>query len=238
MAYKALKEAVYLANLAIVEAGLVDLTWGNASGADRDQGVMAIKPSGVAYDLLTPDDMVVLDIESGAVVDDGLRPSSDTPTHRHLYRRFESVGGVVHTHSRNAVSWAQAEREIPCFGTTHADHFHGPVPVTRRMTADEVRGDYEHNTGVVIVERFEADGVDAAAVPAVLVAGHGPFAWGPSVQKAAENAIALEAVAEMALRTLQVNPEARPIDRVLHDKHFLRKHGATAYYGQNGDTSR
>ena len=234
MAYASLKEAVYHANMAIVEAGLVDLTWGNASGVDREAGVMAIKPSGVAYDLLTPEDMIVLDLETGDELDDGLRPSSDTPTHRFLYRQFGGIGGVVHTHSRHAVSWAQAEREIPCFGTTHADHFHGPVPITRRMTADEVRGDYEHNTGVVIAERFGADGVDPAAVPGVLVAGHGPFAWGPSAQKAAENAIALESVAEMALGTLQINPEARPIDRVLHDRHYLRKHGAAATYGQNG----
>ena len=234
MAYHALKEAVYQANMAIVEAGLVDLTWGNASGVDREAGVMAIKPSGVAYDILEPDDMIVLDLETGKELDDRLRPSSDTPTHRYLYRRFTSIGGVVHTHSRHAVSWAQAEREIPCFGTTHADHFYGPVPVTRRMAADEIREDYEHNTGVVIGERFETGDLDAAQVPGVLVAGHGPFVWGPSPQKAAENAIALESMAEMAVRTLQINPEARPIDQVLLDKHFLRKHGPGAYYGQNG----
>ena len=238
MAYEALKESVYLANMAIVEAGLVDLTWGNASGADRERGVFAIKPSGVSYGILAPDDMIVVDVETGDELDDGLRPSSDTPTHRYLYRQFPAIGGIVHTHSRHAVSWAQAEREIPCFGTTHADHFHGAVPVTRRMTADEIREDYEHHTGVVIAERFRAGEVDVASVPGVLVAGHGPFVWGPSAQKAAENAVALESVAEMALRTLALNPEARPISRALHDKHFLRKHGAAAYYGQDGAASR
>lgn len=234
MAYESLKEAVWQANMDIVEAGLVDLTWGNASGIDRQQGVVAIKPSGVAYDILEPGDMVVLDLETGAVVDDGLKASSDTPTHLYLYRQFEALGGIVHTHSRHAVSWAQAEREIPCFGTTHADHFYGPVPVTRRMKAAEIQSDYEHNTGVVIAERFQTAAVEAAQVPGVLVAGHGPFAWGPTPHKAVENAIALESVAQMALQTLQINASARPIDQVLLDKHFLRKHGPGAYYGQNG----
>ena len=238
MSYGALKESVYLANMAVVEAGLVDLTWGNASGVDRERGAMVIKPSGVGYDTLTPDDMAVVDLETGDELDDGLRPSSDTPTHLYLYRQFEAIGGIVHTHSRYAVSWAQAEREIPCFGTTHADHFHGPVPVTRRMTPDEIRGEYERNTGAVIVERFHEGGIDAASVPGVLVAGHGPFVWGESAQKAAENAVALESVAEMALRTLTLNADARPIDRVLLDRHFLRKHGATAYYGQDQTASR
>ena len=238
MAYASLKEAVYQANLAIVEAGLVDLTWGNASGVDREAGVMAIKPSGVAYDRLDPDQMVVLDLESGAVVGGELKPSSDTPTHLHLYRQFETIGGVVHTHSKYAAAWAQAEREIPCFGTTHADHFYGPVPVTRRMEASEVHADYEHNTGVVIVERFRTGGLDAAQIPGVLVAGHGPFTWGLTPGEAAENAIALEAVAQMALHTVTLNAEARPIDRGLLDKHFLRKHGPSAYYGQDAETGR
>lgn len=237
MTYKKLKEAVWQANMDIVEAGLVDLTWGNASGVDRQAGVMIIKPSGVSYDLLDPDDMVVLNIESGAVLDDGLKPSSDAPTHLYLYRQFEAIGGVVHTHSKHAVSWAQAEREIPCLGTTHADHFYGPVPVTRRMRDEEIQGDYELNTGVVIAERFESAGVDAAQVPGVLVAGHGPFAWGPTPHKAVENAIALESVAQMALHTFLINEAARPIDQVLLDKHFLRKHGPGAYYGQNGSTT-
>ncbi|GJG87188.1 L-ribulose-5-phosphate 4-epimerase [Gemmatimonadetes bacterium T265] len=232
MAHEALKEAVCRANLDLVASGLVVLTWGNVSGADRDAGVMAIKPSGVAYDAMRPEDMVVVSLASGEVVEGALRPSSDTPTHLHLYREFPSAGGVTHTHSLHAVSWAQAERDVPCLGTTHADHFYGPVPVTRRLTDDEVRGAYEHETGVVIVECFRGRGLDPAAVPGVLVAGHGPFAWGPSARKAVENAIALESTAHMATNTLRLNPDAPGIDRVLLDKHYLRKHGAAAYYGQ------
>ncbi|HEY8483663.1 MAG TPA: L-ribulose-5-phosphate 4-epimerase [Longimicrobiales bacterium] len=232
MGYDALKEAVWRANLDLVEAGLVVLTWGNASGADRDAGVMAIKPSGVAYAEMRPEDMVVLSLETGEVVEGRLKPSSDTPTHLHLYREFEGIGGVVHTHSSYAVSWAQAERDLPCFGTTHADHFYGPVPVTRRMREEEIREAYEHNTGVVIVECFRQRGIDPLDVPGVLVAGHGPFTWGATPRKAVENAIALEATARMAVYTRLINPDARPIDPVLLDKHFLRKHGAAAYYGQ------
>lgn len=232
MAHDALKQAVWQANLDLVASGLVVLTWGNVSGADRDAGVMAIKPSGVDYDAMRPEDMVVVALDSGAVVDGTLRPSSDTPTHLHLYREFAAASGIVHTHSLHAVSWAQAERAIPCLGTTHADHFHGPVPVTRRLRDDEVRDRYEQNTGVVIVECFRAGGIDPAAVPAVLVAGHGPFAWGPSPRKAVDNAIALEATAQMALNTLRINSDAVALDRVLLDKHHLRKHGADAYYGQ------
>lgn len=232
MGYEALKQQVHRANRAIVEAGLVVLTWGNASAADREAGVMAIKPSGVGYDAMQPDDMVVLSIQTGEVVEGRLRPSSDTPTHLHLYREFSAVGAVVHTHSSHAVSWAQAERDLPCFGTTHADHFYGPVPVTRRMREEEIREAYEHNTGEVIVETFRERGIDPADVPGVLVAGHAPFAWGPTAAKAVENAVVLEAAARMALNTLLLNPQARPIDRSLLDKHFLRKHGAGAYYGQ------
>lgn len=232
MAYEQLKRDVWQANLDIVEAGLVELTWGNASGADREAGVVAIKPSGVDYDAMQPADMVVLSLETGEVVEGELRPSSDTPTHLHLYRQFAGLGGVVHTHSSHAVSWAQAERELPCLGTTHADHFYGPVPVTRRMHEDEIREAYEHNTGVVIAERFREGGIDPDQIPGVLVAGHGPFAWGPHPQKAVENAIVLESVARMAMHTFMVNPDARPIDQVLLDKHYLRKHGADAYYGQ------
>ena len=226
------KQAVWQANLDLVASGLVVLTWGNVSGADRNAGVMAIKPSGVAYDAMRPEDMVVVALDSGEVVDSTLRPSSDTPTHLHLYREFAAASGIVHTHSLHAVSWAQAERAIPCLGTTHADHFHGPVPVTRRLRDDEVRDRYEHNTGVVIVECFRAGGIDPAAVPAVLIAGHGPFAWGPSPKKAVDNAIALEATAQMAFNTLRINSDATAIDQVLIDKHHLRKHGADAYYGQ------
>lgn len=232
MAYEALKEATYRANLDIVEAGLVVLTWGNASGGDREAGVMAIKPSGVDYDKLKAEDMVVLSLESGEKVEGDLKPSSDTPTHLYLYQQFEGVRGIIHTHSTCAVSWAQAERDLPCMGTTHADHFYGAVPVTRRMREDEIREAYEHNTGVVIVERFRQAGIDPDQVPGVLVAGHGPFAWGASPGKAVENAIVLEETAKMALQTFAINPQARPIDQTLLDKHFLRKHGAGAYYGQ------
>ena len=232
MAYDALREAVWRANLDIVRAGLVVLTWGNASGVDRDAGVMAIKPSGVGYDALRPEDLVVLSLETGAVVEGRLRPSSDTPTHRHLYQEFPGAGGVIHTHSRHAVAWAQAGRDLPCFGTTHADHFHGPVPCTADMRDPEIEDAYEHNTGVVIVRCFRGRGVDPDAVPGVLVAGHGPFAWGPTPAKAVENAVVLEAAAEMGLHTLLLNPGAAGIGRTLLDKHFLRKHGAGAYYGQ------
>lgn len=232
MAYEVLKEAVWQANLDIVDAGLVELTWGNASAVDREAGVLIIKPSGVDYEMLDPNDMVVVALETGEILDDGLKPSSDTPTHRYLYRQFETVGSIVHTHSSHAVSWAQAGRDLPCLGTTHADHFYGPVPVTRPMREDEIRQDYEHNTGVVIVERFREDGLDPLAIPGALVHGHGPFAWGKTPHAAVENAIVLESAARMALHTYQINPEAQPIDQVLLDKHFLRKHGENAYYGQ------
>jgi L-ribulose-5-phosphate 4-epimerase len=232
VSYDALKQTVCRANVAIADAGLVTLTWGNASGADRDANVMAIKPSGVGADVLRPEDIVVLSIESGEVLDGALRPSSDAPTHLHLYRALPNVGGIVHTHSRYASSWAQAERDLPCLGTTHADHFHGPVPCTRRLTGAEIAGDYEHETGAVIVETFRARGGDPDAVPAALVAGHGPFAWGPTVAKAVENAVALEAAAQMAFQTLMLNAHAADIDRALLDRHYLRKHGVGAYYGQ------
>ena len=232
VAHEALQQAVWRANLDLVASGLVVLTWGNVSGVDRGAGVMAIKPSGVAYDAMRPEDMVVLSLDSGELVAGTLRPSSDTPTHLHLYREFADAGGIVHTHSRHAVSWAQAERDVPCLGTTHADHFHGPVPVTLRLRDDEVLDAYEHRTGVVIVECFRERGLDPAAMPAVLVAGHGPFAWGASPRKAVENAVALEATAQMALDTLRINPDAPGISRTLLDKHYLRKHGTGAYYGQ------
>ena len=230
--HEQLKAAVHRANLDLVDAGLVILTWGNVSGVDRAAGVMAIKPSGVAYGEMQPDDMVLVSLETGEPVEGRLRPSSDTPTHLHLYRAFPEAGGVAHTHSTHAVSWAQAERDVPCFGTTHADHFHGCIPVTRRLREDEIRDAYEHNTGVVIVETFRDRGIDPADVPGVLVAGHGPFAWGGSPRKAVENAIALEATARMALDTLRINAEAREIEQVLLDKHHRRKHGTGAYYGQ------
>ena len=231
--YVDLRERVFVANREIVRAGLVILTFGNASGVDRSVGVMAIKPSGVPYDELRPESMVVLDLDSGRVVDGGYRPSSDTPTHLVLYRRFEALGGVVHTHSTFATAWAQAGRAIPCLGTTHADHFHGSVPVTRTLTSDEIRGDYEGRTGDVIVETIERLGLDPLEMPAALVAFHGPFVWGIDVEQAAENAIALEAVAAMGLHTMLLQPGLEPIKDDLLERHFLRKHGTGAYYGQD-----
>ena len=227
--YVELKRECYEANLALPKFGLVDLTFGNVSVMDRERGVFGIKPSGVDYVSLQPEDIVVLDLE-GKQVEGKLRPSSDTATHRRLFQAFAGISAVVHTHSRHAVSFAQAGRAIPCLGTTHADYFYGEVPVTRPMTREEISSAYEWETGNVIVERFKA--LDPLQVPAVLVQGHGPFAWGPSGAKAVENAFALEIVAEMALKALQLNPQVQPIPQSLLDKHFLRKHGAGAYYGQ------
>jgi L-ribulose-5-phosphate 4-epimerase len=227
-----LRERVVAANLALVEAGLVVLTFGNASAADREAGVMAIKPSGVAYDSLRPEDVPLVDLASGAIVSGKRRPSSDTPTHLALYRAFTDVGGVVHTHSPFATAWAQAQRELLCLGTTHADHFHGPVPVTRQLTAAEIEGDYEERTGAVIVEAFAERGLDPLELPAALVASHGPFVWGAEVEGAVENAVALEAVAASAYRSLQLAAGLEGIPAELLEKHFSRKHGAAAYYGQ------
>jgi L-ribulose-5-phosphate 4-epimerase len=224
-----LKRECYEANLALPKFGLVDLTFGNVSVLDREQGVFGIKPSGVDYTQLTADDIVLVDLE-GNQVEGKLRPSSDTATHQRLFQAFDGIRAVVHTHSRHAVAFAQAGRGIPCLGTTHADYFYGEVPVTRPMTPEEIATAYELETGNVIVERFK--GLNPLEVPAVLVHGHGPFAWGPDGLKAVENAFALEIVAEMALKALQLNPEAQPLQRPLLDKHFLRKHGAGAYYGQ------
>jgi L-ribulose-5-phosphate 4-epimerase len=227
-----LKAEVCRINQEIVRAGLVVLTFGNASAVDRAAGVMAIKPSGVDYDALTPDDIVILSLQDGRVVEGNKRPSSDTPTHLHLYQKFPNIGGIVHTHSIQATAWAQAARELPCFGTTHADHCHGPVPVTRALTTKEIQGDYELNTGKVIVERFARGKLDPDQVPMVLVAGHAPFVWGATPAKALENAIALEAMATMATQTIAIHPPGKPIAQALLDKHFLRKHGVKAYYGQ------
>ncbi len=229
--FRTIREECCEANRALPAVGLVDLTFGNVSVLDPDAGAFAIKPSGVAYDALRPEDVVIVDLD-GAVVEGKLRFSSDTPTHRHLFRAFPGIRSVVHTHSRHAVAFAQAAREIMCFGTTHADYFHGPVPVTRPMTPTEISKDYEWNTGRVIAERF-AD-IVPLDVPAVLVRGHGPFTWGPSAAKAVETARALEIIAQMARDTLILDPGVNPLPGALHDKHFLRKHGAGAYYGQGG----
>ncbi len=230
-----LREEVLEANLEVVRRGLVLYTFGNASGISREHGLVVIKPSGVPYEKMTPADLVVTDLE-GRIVEGTLRPSSDLATHLCLYRAFAEIGGVVHTHSRAATSWAQAGREIPCFGTTHADYFYGPVPVAGPLADDEIQTDYELNTGLAIVRRFE--GTDPLATPGVLVAGHAPFAWGRSAAEAAHNAVIVEELAEMATRTLAINPQAQPVCRKLLDKHYFRKHGATAYYGQPAGEKR
>ncbi len=232
MSHQSIKEECLQANLELPKTGLVDLTFGNVSVADPKARVFAIKPSGVDYDKLRADDMVVLDYD-GQVVEGELRPSSDTPTHRCLYRRFEGIRSVVHTHSRSAVAFAQAGRDLPCLGTTHCDYFHGAIPCTRTMTPEEVGGEYEWETAVVIAEAFESRGIDPLNVPAVLVRNHGPFAWGPSAAKAVETALALEIVADMAIKTLSIQPAADPAPQHLLDKHFFRKHGPGAYYGQS-----
>lgn len=226
-----LKAEVHAANLALQRAGLVLLTWGNVSGRDPETGLVAIKPSGVSYEAMRPQDMVVVDL-TGRVVEGDLRPSSDTPTHLELYRCFPGLEGVAHTHSTHATAWAQAGRALPCYGTTHADSFYGPVPVTAELTPEALQGDYELETGKAIVAALKDR--DPLQVPGVLVVGHGPFTWGTSAAKAVENSIILEEVARIALLTEDLNPEARPIGQLLLDKHFLRKHGHGAYYGQRG----
>jgi L-ribulose-5-phosphate 4-epimerase len=225
-----LKKAVCDANLELQKQQLVICSWGNVSGIDRAAGVVVIKPSGVAYDELTPDKMVVLDLE-GKIVEGALNPSSDTPTHLELYRNFEAIGAICHTHSPNATMWAQACKEIPCFGTTHADFFYGPIPVTDVMTEEQIKDDYELNTGKVIVERL--DGMDPMQMPAILVANHGPFTWGTDPAAAVEATVVLEQIAAMALGTITINSGQGQISSVLLDKHYLRKHGKNAYYGQS-----
>jgi len=229
---KQLKQRVCEANLELVKTGLVLQTFGNASAVDRASGNMVIKPSGVDYAGMKPDHMVVVSLESGKVVEGDLNPSSDTPTHLVLYRAFAAIGGIVHTHSLFATAWAQARREIPALGTTHADYFHGPVPCTRLMTTKEIRTGYEANTGRVIVERFVQ--LDPLEFPGGLVACHGPFAWGESIESAVHNAVVLEHLARLASETLSIQPATRSMQRVLLDKHFYRKHGHSAYYGQKG----
>lgn len=227
--YEELKKSVCAANIELQTRKLIIYSWGNVSGIDRKAGVVAIKPSGVPYDELTPDKIVMLDLD-GNIVEGKLNPSSDTPTHLELYRNFEAVGGICHTHSVNATAWAQSCCEIPCFGTTHADYFYGAIPVTEEMTKDEIESDYELNTGKVIVRRFE--GIDPMQIPAVLVAGHGPFSWGPTPEKCVEAMVVLEEIATMSLGTITINNTRGPISQTLLDKHYLRKHGKNAYYGQ------
>lgn len=228
--YQDIKDECFEANLLLPAYKLIDLTFGNVSVADPARGVFAIKPSGVDYTTMQASDMVIVDFKEGKVVEGQLRFSSDTPTHRRLFQAFPGIRAVVHTHSRHAVAFAQAGRGIPCLGTTHADYFYGEVPVTRALTPEEIQTNYESETGQVIVERLQ--GLDPLQIPAVLVCHHGPFVWGPSGKKAVETALALEIVAEMAQQTMQLRPDVQPIPPALLDKHFLRKHGPGAYYGQ------
>ncbi|MBW8042488.1 MAG: L-ribulose-5-phosphate 4-epimerase AraD [Planctomycetes bacterium] len=227
--YEELKKAVCDANVELHKQQLVICSWGNVSGIDRSAGIVAIKPSGLAYDELTADKIVLLDLE-GNLVEGDLNPSSDTPTHLELYRNFEAIGGICHTHSLSATMWAQSCKEIPCFGTTHADYFYGSVPVTEVMKPDEIKSDYELNTGKVIVRRFAE--IDPMKIPAVLVANHGPFTWGRAPAEALEATVVLEQIATMALGTITIKPKQGPIAEELLDKHYLRKHGKEAYYGQ------
>ena len=231
---KSLREAVYEANMELPRRGLVTYTWGNVSAVDRAAGLMVIKPSGVEYEDLSPDKLVVLDLD-GRRVEGSLNPSSDTRTHLELYRAFPEIGGIVHTHSAHAVAWAQAGRDIPCFGTTHADYFYGPVPCARALSPEEVEDDYEGSTGRVIVETFRERGLNPVHVPGVICRSHGPFTWGRDAAQAVYHAAVLEEVAKMAIFTVQINPEALPAPQHVLDKHFMRKHGPNAYYGQKKD---
>ena len=227
-----LKQQVYEANMELPRRGLVTYTWGNVSGIDRAGGFVVIKPSGVEYEELTIDKMVVVDLQTGTIVEGSLNPSSDTKTHLELYKAFPALGGIVHTHSPFAVAWAQAGRDIPCYGTTHADYFYGPVPCARHLTAAELEEDYEKNTGKVIIETFQNRNIDPVAVPAVICHSHGPFTWGKDAAQAVYHAVVLEEVAKMALFTRQIDPAAAPAPQSMQDKHYLRKHGPNAYYGQ------
>ncbi len=227
-----LKKEVYEANMMLPKHGLVTFTWGNVSGIDREKGLFVIKPSGVDYDKLSPEDMVVMDLD-GNKVEGRYKPSSDTPTHVEIYRGFPEVGGVVHTHSSYATSWAQAGRGIPCYGTTHADYMYGEIPCVRTLTQEEIDAGYEKNTGVLIVDYFKANNIDVVAMPAVLCKNHGPFAWGKDAHEAVHNAVVLDEVAKMAARCELINPKNKPAPQELQDKHYFRKHGANAYYGQN-----
>jgi L-ribulose-5-phosphate 4-epimerase len=227
---KKLKEQVFQANLLLIKHGLVTFTWGNVSGIDREKGLIVIKPSGVPYETMKRDDMVVVELETGKVVDGELKPSSDTPTHLELYKAFPNIGGIVHTHSRWATSFAQAGRGIAALGTTHGDYFYGEIPCTRKMTVEEIQAEYEKETGTVIIETFRDKNPDA--IPGVVVYSHGPFAWGKDAMDAVHNAVVMEEVAFMNIQTTLLNPGIQPMQQELLDKHYLRKHGANAYYGQ------
>ncbi len=227
--YEELRKTVCTANIELHRQKLAIYSWGNVSGIDHKAGIVAIKPSGLSYDELTPDKIVLLSLD-GKIVEGSLKPSSDTPTHLELYRNFKNIGGICHTHSPNATIWAQACREIPCLGTTHADNFYGLIPVTKPMTKQQIETDYELNTGRVIVKRFAR--IDPMQMPAVLVANHGPFTWGEKTSDAVETAVILEQIAQMALGTIRLNPKQKKISQILLDKHYLRKHGKSAYYGQ------
>ena len=231
-----LKFEVFEANLELPKRNLVTYTWGNVSGIDREKGLFVIKPSGVDYEKMTPQDMVVMDLEGNKVEGD-LNPSSDTPTHLELYRAFESIGGIVHTHSSFATSWAQAGRDIPCYGTTHADYFYGTIPCARNLTPEEIEEAYEKNTGITIIETFKERGIDPMYVPGVLCKNHGPFTWGRDAGHAVYNAVVLEEIAKMNLMTEILNPNGdNTTPKAMQDKHFMRKHGPNAYYGQQADT--
>jgi L-ribulose-5-phosphate 4-epimerase len=227
-----LKIKVYEANMELPKRGLVTYTWGNVSAIDRATKLFVIKPSGVDYDTMSPDDMVVMDLE-GNKVEGKYKPSSDTPTHLELYRRYEEIGGIVHTHSPEATSWAQAGRSIPLYGTTHADYFYGETPCARSLTPEEINGEYERNTGLVIIETFDERGLNPMYTPGVLCTNHGPFTWGKDAAEAVHNAVVLEEVAKMALKTELINPDVKVAPDCIRDKHFFRKHGENAYYGQN-----
>ena len=226
-----LKRKVFEANMLLPKYGLVTFTWGNVSGIDRERGLVVIKPSGIAYEKMTVKDMVVVDLD-GNVVDGKWKPSSDTPTHVELYKAFSAIGGIVHTHSSYATSWAQSGRDIPCYGTTHADYFYGDIPCLRCLTKEEIEAAYERNTGLLIAGEFERLSKDPVAVPGCLCKNHGPFAWGKDPADAVHNAVVLEEVAKMAYRCEQINRSVQPAPQELQDKHYLRKHGANAYYGQ------
>ena len=227
-----LKQRVYEANMLLPKNNLITLTWGNVSGIDREKNLVVIKPSGVSYDTMKPEDMVVLDLD-GNRVEGSMKPSSDAPTHILLYKKFPNIGGVVHTHSSFATSWAQSGRDIPCYGTTHADYFYGSIPCARPLTTEEIESEYEHNTGEVIAAEFAKRGIDYEAVPGVLCTNHGPFTWGKDGHEAVHNAVVLEEVAKMAFRTELLNKDVKPAPQNIQDKHYFRKHGANAYYGQN-----